>query len=79
MNMLNITHIRPHIRQFIYHYRFRDIIDLPLYRGCYCVNKNGTRKQICYSEQCTHPTDKVIGKRQKINTKSILIRLIITG
>ena len=39
-------YLHPHIRQFIHHYRFGDIIDLPLYHGCNCVNKNGTRKQI---------------------------------
>ena len=60
-------YLHPHIRQFIHHYRFGDIIDLPLYHGCNRVNKNGTRKQICYSigEQCTHPTDKRYWKKTK--------------
>ena len=60
-------YLHPHIRQFIHHYRFGDIIDLPLYHGCNRVNKNGTRKHICYSigEQCTHPTDKRYWKKTK--------------
>ena len=36
-------YLHPHLRQFIHHYRFGDIIDLPLYHGCNRVNKNGTR------------------------------------
>ena len=60
-------YLHPHKRQFIHNYRFGDIIDLPLYHGCNLVNKNRTRKQICYSigEQCTHSTDKRYWKKTK--------------
>ena len=42
-------YLHPHIREFINYHKFRDLVDLPLYHGCNRVNKNGTRKQICYS------------------------------
>ena len=38
--------LHPHIHQFINYFRYGDIMDLLLYHGCNCVNRNGTRKKI---------------------------------
>ena len=60
-------YLHPHISQSIEYYKFGDLIDLALYHGCNRVNKNGTRKQICYSigEQCVRPTNRRYWRKTK--------------
>ena len=38
--------LHPHINDNICHYRKGNVIELPPYRGCNHVNRNGTRKYI---------------------------------
>ena len=60
-------YLHPHIHQFINYYRYGDIFDLPLYHGCNCLNRNGTRKEVEYSlgYQCVIPTYKRYWKETK--------------
>ena len=53
-------YIHPHMNQYIKHYRYGNVIDLPLYHGCNRLNKNGARKEIEYNlgYQCVIPTYK---------------------
>ena len=61
----------PHIHQFINYYGCGNIIDLPLYHGCNCLNRNGTRKEIEYKlgYQCVVPTYKRYWKETKDKQK----------
>ena len=60
-------YLHPHLNQFINHYRNGDIIDLPLYHGCNCLNRNETRTEIKYNlgYQCIIPTYKRYWKETK--------------
>ena len=42
-------YLHPHLIDFINYYRDGDIISLPLYHGCNCLKRNGTRKEISYN------------------------------
>ena len=60
-------YLHPHLHNFINHYRCGNFIDLPLYHGCNCLNRDGTRKEIesnlgC---QCIIPTNKRYWKKPK--------------
>ena len=60
-------YLHQHINQYINLYRYGNIIDLPPYRGCNRLNKNGTRKEIEYNlgYQCVIPTYKRYWKETK--------------
>ena len=60
-------YLHPHLIDFINYYRDGDIISLPLYHGCNCLNRNGTRKEISYNlgYQCVSPTWKHYWRKTK--------------
>ena len=60
-------YLHQHVNQYINLYRYGNIIDLPPYRGCNRLNKNGTRKEIEYNlgYQCVIPTYKRYWKETK--------------
>ena len=53
-------YIHPHINNCIDHYRNKDLIHLPAYRGFDAVNRNGTWKLVGYrrGKQCICAIDK---------------------
>ena len=64
-------YLHPHIHQFINYYRYGDIIDLPLYHGCNCLNRNETemKSSTIWAINASFQLINVIGKKQRINTK----------
>ena len=60
-------YLHPHLIDFINYYRDGDIISLPLYHGCNCLKRNGTRKEISYNlgYQCVSPIWKHYWRKTK--------------
>ena len=63
-------YLHPHINDFINYYRDGNIISSPLYHGCNCLSRNGTRK---LSYQCVIPTYKRYWREIKDKYKSKIL------
>ena len=64
-------YLHPGIHDFINHYRWGHLIDLPPYHGCNRVNKNETRKRsnTKWANNVLFQLKNAIGENEKLNTK----------